>query len=286
MRLTYALIIAALFAAAAQAQTFRITPFVSCIDIDETNNTATSYFGYESFEQSIVQINAGAGNRFVPSPFDRGQPTLFFPGYHEKAFRITHSLTGLLWIFNGNGVASTQSTARCGATATATVARLPSGVVSVPYSQKLVALGGRAALTWQAGGLPTGLTLSTDGVLSGTPLDPGTSTLNFSVSDGITSTGVTYLLTISPGLSISDALSTRPAGFTPEFRVVTQPGASNTATATCEAAEFVITGGGSCVVPNQNTVQGRLAVSQASGNGWTVSCSGGTATAVAVCSRK
>jgi hypothetical protein len=48
----------------------------------------------------------------------------------------------------------------------------------------------------------------------------------------------------------------------------------------------VVTGGGSCNVPNSNTVLGRIATSEPSSNGWQVTCSGGTATAVAVCNLK
>jgi hypothetical protein len=85
---------------------------------------------------------------------------------------------------------------------------------------------------------------------------------------------------------VDDAVSTRAAGFTPNFRVVTNVGATISTTATCNQNEFVITGGGGCTVPNSNTVLGRIATSGPASNGWQVTCSGGTATAVAVCSLK
>jgi hypothetical protein len=47
-----------------------------------------------------------------------------------------------------------------------------------------------------------------------------------------------------------------------------------------------VTGGGACTVPNSNTIQGRIATNQPTANGWTISCSGGTATAVVVCQSK
>src|SRR5439155_20025642 len=59
---------------------------------------------------------------------------------------------------------------------------LPSGTVGTPYSQALSAAGGTAPYTWTvtAGAVPAGLTLSSAGVLSGTPTASGTA--NFTVS--------------------------------------------------------------------------------------------------------
>ena len=276
---------AALFTVAAQCQgaQFQITPFLSCIDVDSSAQTITAYFGYESFELAVTQVVAGIDNRFLPPPANRNQPILFFPGYHDKAFRVTYASGILLWVFNGSFVTVEPSSKTC-----TPLLPLPSGVAFVPYSQKLAAIGNRAALTWQAvAALPAGLSLSVDGILSGTPTAPGVYTLGVNASDGITTTPtVHYQLTIEQNLSISDALSTRPPGFTPQFRTVTQTGVSNNAIAFCDVTEFVVAGGGSCVVPNQNTIQGRVASSQISGNAWAVTCSGGTATAMAVCSQK
>ena len=288
MTRTSLFIAAALFTVAAPlpGAQFQITPFLSCIDVDTSTNTITAYFGYESFELAITQVVVGIDNRFVPPPANRNQPILYFPGYHDKAFRVTYPLGTLLWIFNGSGVTTDPNSKLC--TPPLPFLSLPSGVAFVPYSQKLAAIGNKAPLSWQAAtALPAGLFLSADGILNGTPTAPGVYTVGMNTSDGITTTPtVHYLLTIAQDLSISDALSTRPPGFTPQFRTVTQVGVSNSAIAFCDVTEFVVTGGGSCVVPNQNTVQGRIASSQISGNSWAVTCSGGTATATAVCSQK
>jgi hypothetical protein len=52
-----------------------------------------------------------------------------------------------------------------------TTTTLPNGTVAVPYSQTLLATGGNGTYTWTvtAGSLPTGLSLSSAGVISGTP---------------------------------------------------------------------------------------------------------------------
>lgn len=53
---------------------------------------------------------------------------------------------------------------------------LDAGKVGVPYYQQLSASGGSGPYTWSIteGTLPPGLSLNSDGVLSGTPSSPGT----------------------------------------------------------------------------------------------------------------
>ena len=66
-----------------------------------------------------------------------------------------------------------------------TTSSLPSGQISVPYSQTLAASGGVAPYSWllAVGPLPPGLALN-NGILSGTPLGPlGTTTFTLQVTD-------------------------------------------------------------------------------------------------------
>ncbi len=50
---------------------------------------------------------------------------------------------------------------------------LPSATEGVPYAHRLTGSGGSSTLVWSANGLPSGLTLSGDGVLGGTPTTSG-----------------------------------------------------------------------------------------------------------------
>ena len=60
----------------------------------------------------------------------------------------------------------------------------PAGQVGVSYSCTLQAAGGVAPYTWTSSGtLPPGLTLSSAGVLSGTPTQFGTFSFNVTVTD-------------------------------------------------------------------------------------------------------
>jgi hypothetical protein len=65
-----------------------------------------------------------------------------------------------------------------------TTTSLPNGTFGVPYSEPLAATGGVAPYTWSlsSGSLPTGFTLSTSGVISGTPTNPPFGAFSFTVT--------------------------------------------------------------------------------------------------------
>jgi sugar lactone lactonase YvrE len=65
-------------------------------------------------------------------------------------------------------------------------ATLPNGVVGSVYSASLSATGGVQPYAWtlSSGSMPAGLTLSRNGVISGTPAAAGTSTFTVTVTDG------------------------------------------------------------------------------------------------------
>ena len=89
------------------------------------------------------------------------------------------------------------------ATIAVTPASLPAGTAGAAYGQSLTAGGGTApyAFAVTSGALPTGLTLSMAGVLSGTPTASGTFTFSVTATDASTGTGPyagtrSYTLTI------------------------------------------------------------------------------------------
>lgn len=64
-------------------------------------------------------------------------------------------------------------------------------VYNTPYSQPLLVQGGNGALTFSTTGvLPTGMTLSASGVISGTPLNTGSFTIPVTVTDSVFDTHV------------------------------------------------------------------------------------------------
>lgn len=87
---------------------------------------------------------------------------------------------------------------------TITTASLPSWTNGVAYSQTLAATGGVGQLLWSATGVPSGLTLSASGVLSGTPTASGTFPIQFTATDANNFTGMATLnLTINPPVTIT-----------------------------------------------------------------------------------
>jgi len=81
-----------------------------------------------------------------------------------------------------------------------TTTSLPAATVGTAYSQTLSATGGTTPYTWSrsSGILPPGLTLSSGGVLSGTPTTAGTYSFTIEVTDGASATDTQLLsLTVS-----------------------------------------------------------------------------------------
>lgn len=65
------------------------------------HETYTAYFGYNNLNDVAVEIPIGAKNRFVPQPTDRGQPTIFAPGYHPYVFAIEFAELPQTWQLKG-----------------------------------------------------------------------------------------------------------------------------------------------------------------------------------------
>jgi hypothetical protein len=89
---------------------------------------------------------------------------------------------------DANGLTANQSfslTINPAPLAIATTSPLPPGVAGTPYSQTLAATGGVPPYVWilQSGSLPPLLSLSTSGVISGTPTTPGSSTFSVTMTD-------------------------------------------------------------------------------------------------------
>jgi hypothetical protein len=84
---------------------------------------------------------------------------------------------------------------------------LPSWTVSKSnYRHSFNATGGTGTLSWKvtSGGLPTGLTLSSNGLLSGTPTAARTFTFTITATDTLgAASSKTYAVVINPAVSIS-----------------------------------------------------------------------------------
>lgn len=81
---------------------------------------------------------------------------------------------------------------------------LPGSPLSVPYDESLVAIGGDGAFTWDVtgGSLPEGLSLSSEGRVSGSPTATGTSSFTVRVrsADQETTVGLSITVTVTTAL--------------------------------------------------------------------------------------
>lgn len=91
------------------------------------------------------------------------------------------------------------------ATLTITTSSLPNGTVSTSYDQQLNFSGGTPPVTWTItmGALPSGLTLSPGGAISGTPTGTGTS--NFTVKATDSGTPTPQTATASLSITVNEA---------------------------------------------------------------------------------
>jgi uncharacterized repeat protein (TIGR01451 family) len=108
----------------------------------------------------------------------------------------------------GGGTASQSTSVTIVAGPSLTYAAPPSGENGVAYSDTLTATGGTTPYTWsKTGTLPAGLSLSTTGVLSGTPSAAGTSTFFVTATDanGQATTALSTSVTIIAGPSLTYA---------------------------------------------------------------------------------
>ena len=83
---------------------------------------------------------------------------------------------------------------------------LPSGLVSHAYSAALAATGGTGSYTWSlksGSTLPTGLSLSSSGAITGTPTTTGSKSVTFKVASGSFTATKALTITINPALSVT-----------------------------------------------------------------------------------
>jgi hypothetical protein len=179
---------------------------------------------------------------------------------------------------------------------------LPAAVVGTPYSTTLTAQGGKGLLTWTlaSGALPSGLTLSPGGTISGTPTGSGasdftvtvtdqsspipesaTQTLHITVAGRVTTTSVSFganPIVVGQTTSVTATVSDTQAGGTASFPAgtVTITGDPALSAGSCNLAPTATAGVSSCAVsitptsPGPRTIQASYpgsAIHQPSGGG-------------------
>lgn len=112
------------------------------------------------------------------------------------------AITGALFTFATGGVAASPTSFTVNSTPLITSSSpLPTGTIGTIYSQMLTASSGTPGYTWTVSGgtLPGGLSLSTSGVLSGTPTGIGVFNFTLQVTDSLLSSNTAaFSITVNP----------------------------------------------------------------------------------------
>jgi hypothetical protein len=158
-------------------------------------DTLTESGGTAPYVWSVSSGSLPAGISFNASGTLTGTPTA------TGTFSFTVKVT------DANGQAATQVTSlTVNAGVSATFAAPPAAEIGAAYTDPLTASGGTAPYAWSvnAGSLPAGITLSSAGVLAGTPTTVGSSSFTVNVIDqngGIATTAITLAVVAAPALS-------------------------------------------------------------------------------------
>jgi hypothetical protein len=261
MKRSTILTVALLCAAAAWSQTPTVIPLFDCwtqrpLSDPASLDTVTLYYGYDNISTSPVQTIIRE-DYFIPFPNRRGQPFVYEPGEHHKVFSFEVKLveTPTIWFLRDASI---------------TIGRdqmFASNNCSVSHSCWDVNNNGNCDVATEDVNGDGACTAHDCRGLQGPRGDTGSPGLQ-----GPTGPAGPIGPKGSPGLA-------------PQLRTATVASTTTSAAVACSTTEVLITGGGSCAVPNGT--EARLAGSVPDGaNGWKVTCSSGRATAFAVCNLK
>ena len=224
------------------------TLVISCQNITVTNpSTATGTAG-TAFSQTFTQSGGIGTVTFATSSALPAGLSLAANGTLSGTPTQTGTFAIVVVATDANGCSGTGATytlvIAC-QTITVTNPSVASGTVDAFFSQTFTESGaiGTANFTLASGSLPAGLTLSSTGILSGTPQAPGTFAITVRVTDanGCTGTSATYTLVIGcQSITVNNPSSNSGMYNTPlsgSF-TFTQTGAHGTATFTLNSGSL------------------------------------------------
>ena len=235
---TYPITITASNGAGAPAtQPFTIT--VSCPTITITNPATNTAPAASPFSQTFTQSGGVGATTFTTASTLPAGLTLATNGTLSGTPTQTGTFPITVTATDSNGCTGTGSTytlvITC-QTITVTNPAVTTGTISAPFSQTFTQTGAIGATTFTTlSTLPTGLTLATNGTLSGTPTQTGTFPITVTVTDfnGCTGTGPAYNLVIGcQTITVTNPATTSGTAGTPFSDTFAQSGAIGAATFT------------------------------------------------------
>ncbi|MEK6374818.1 MAG: putative Ig domain-containing protein [Acidobacteriota bacterium] len=212
---------------------------INCQTITVTNPATTTGTAGAAFSQTFTQSGAIGGATFTTASTLPAGLTLSTAGVLSGTPTQTGTFPIVVTVTDGNGCTGNGATynlvINC-QTITVTNPATTTGTAAAPFSQTFTQTGAIGGATFTtASTLPTGLTLSTAGVLSGTPTQTGTFPIVVTVTDGngCTGNGATYNLVINcQTITVTNPATTTGTAAAPFSQTFTQTGAIGGATFT------------------------------------------------------
>jgi len=219
--------------------TATVTITIPCQTINVTNPGVNTGTVDAPFSQTFTQTGAiGTATFTTASTLPTGL-TLSTTGVLSGTPTQSGTFPIVVTVTDSNGCTGTGATytltINC-QTISVTNPGVTTGTVGAPFSQTFTQTGAHGGATFTtASTLPSGLTLSTAGVLSGTPTQSGSFPIVVTVTDanGCTGTGATYTLTINcQTITVTNPANNSGAVGSPFSETFTQTGAQGGATFT------------------------------------------------------
>jgi hypothetical protein len=211
---------------------------ISCQTITVTNPAVSTGTAGSPFSQTFTQSGAiGTATFTLASGTLPSGLTLAANGVLSGTPMVTGSFPITVTVTDANGCTGTGPTYNlvisC-QTITVTPPAVNSGVAGTPFSQTFTQSGaiGSATFSLASGSLPSGLSLATNGGLSGTPTQTGTFSITVKVTDANGCTGTTgYTLTIvCQTITVTNPAVNSGVAGSPFSQTFTQSGAIGSAT--------------------------------------------------------
>jgi len=207
-------------------------------------------------QSSSATVSANSRNNVINYPYSGGTPSALTvtqsPAHGSAVVNgATLSYTpdagysgndSLSYQLSNSGGTSSPATlsltvSRASLTLSPAAGALPAATQGENWSQTITATGGSAPYTFSASGLPTGISLSSAGVLSGTPVSSGDYTFSVTATDvnGAVGSG-SYSLHISAKLPTAGAVSASVAANSADNVVLDLTGSNSTSLALVQTA--------------------------------------------------
>ena len=158
-----------------------------------------------------IPINLSSSNTAVANV--QTPVNFFWDGSSVPATRVTVNIigSGTAQIHaSGVNIADVIMNLTVNGPITIATTSLTSATVGTPYTFTMAGAGGQQPYSWTATGLPTGLAMSSAGVITGTPTSAGTTSFNVTVRDASNpqqTSSATLSLTVSAAIATSVTVS-------------------------------------------------------------------------------